>query len=78
MRAVIAAGGHKRPHLPCRRARERFRCQVVVKFFLQNSPVDLGVRQWNPGADDVDPNVKTLFSTVQHHTAYDAQFAVKP
>jgi hypothetical protein len=29
--------------LPCRRARERFRAELVVKFLLENSSVDLGV-----------------------------------
>jgi|HubBroStandDraft_3_1064219.scaffolds.fasta_scaffold1347181_1 hypothetical protein len=42
------AYGHRRGRaqaqmLPCRRARERFRAEVVVKFLLENSPVDLGV-----------------------------------
>jgi hypothetical protein len=37
VRAVIAAGGHKRPH--CRAgAIERFRDQVVVKLLFENSP----------------------------------------
>ena len=40
--------GHRRRRaqaqtLPCRRTRERFRDEVVVKFLLENSPVDPGV-----------------------------------
>ena len=41
------ARGHRRGRaeaqtLPCRRVRERFRCQVVVRFLVENSPDGLG------------------------------------
>jgi hypothetical protein len=40
--------GHRRRRAqaqtsPCRRAGERFRDEVAVKFMLENSPVELGV-----------------------------------
>jgi hypothetical protein len=42
------AHGHRRGRaqaqmLPCRRARKRFRAEVVVEFLLENSTVDLSV-----------------------------------
>jgi hypothetical protein len=72
------AHGHRRgraqvPIWPRRRAIERFRDEVVVKFLLENSTVDLGVPNGTRPPDDGDPDVNTLFSTVQHDTACDAQ-----
>jgi hypothetical protein len=75
--------GHRRGRaqaqtLPCRHARERFRGQVVVRFLareLARRP-GRGKGTWAP--DDGGPNVNTLFSTVQHDTACDVQFAVSP
>ena len=65
--------GHRRGRvqaqtLPRRHARERFRDQVVVRFPLENSLVDLGVPMGTRPPDDGDPDVNTLFSAVQHDT----------
>ena len=43
VRAVIAAGGAQAPTLSGRRASERYRGQVVVRFSLENSFDGLGL-----------------------------------
>ena len=59
------AHGHRRgraqaPLWPRRRARERFRDQVALKFLLKNSPWTWA-GQWTRAPDGGDLNVNTLF-----------------
>ena len=76
------AHGHHRGRtqaqmLPCRRARERFRAELVAKFLLENSSVDKGVPMKPERLTTVTAR-KTVFSAVQHDTGCNAQFAMKP